>query len=76
MQMACFNYGLAPEWRDRVALNTPTGLHPRLGTDHYLQHVLGGGLQLAVDLTNDPRFMDTVCPAGNIYTSAEQAGRF
>lgn len=76
MQMACFNYGLAPEWRDRVALNAPTGLHPRLGTDHYLQHVLGGGLQLAVDLTNDPRFMDTVCPAGNIYTSAEQAGRF
>lgn len=76
MQMAYFNYGLAPEWRDRVALNAPTGLHPRLGTDHYLQHVLGGGLQLAVDLTNDPRFMDTVCPAGNIYTSAEQAGRF
>ena len=37
---------------------------------------MGGGLQLAVDVTNDPRFMDTVCPAGNIYTSAEQANRF
>ena len=38
--------------------------------------MLGGGLQMAVDVTNDHRFMDTVCPAGNIYTSAEQANRF
>ena len=38
--------------------------------------MLGGGLQMAVDVTNDTRFMDTICPAGNIYTSAEQAGRF
>jgi CubicO group peptidase (beta-lactamase class C family) len=71
-----FNYGLRPELRDSVAVNYATGIHPKLGTDQYLNHVLGGGLQLAVDVTNDPRFMDTICPAGNIYTSAEQAGRF
>lgn len=71
-----FNYGLKPEYRDHVSLNYATGIHPSLGTDTYLNHVLGGGLQLAVDVTNDPRFMDTVCPAGNIYTSAEQANRF
>lgn len=71
-----FNYGLRPELRDQVAVNYATGIHPSLGTDKYLNHVLGGGLQLAVDVTNDPRFMDTICPAGNIYTSAEQAGRF
>ncbi|WP_155518053.1 serine hydrolase, partial [Acinetobacter pittii] len=76
MDMPYFNYGLKPEYRAEVALNCATGLHPRLGTDHYLNHVLGGGLQLAVDVTNDSRFMDTICPAGNIYTSAEQAGRF
>ena len=76
MNMPFFNYGLDAKYRDQVALNYPTGLHPRLGTDHYLNHVLGGGLQLAVDVTNDTRFMDTICPAGNIYTSAEQAGRF
>ena len=76
MDMQFFNYGLKPEYRDQVALNYPTGVHPKLGTDLYLNHVLGGGLQLAVDVTNDPRFMDTVCPAGNIYTSAEQANRF
>ena len=76
MGLDYFNYGLKPEYRADVALNYATGLHPRLGTDHYLNRVLGGGLQLAVDVTNDARFMDTICPAGNIYTSAEQAGRF
>lgn len=76
MNMEFFNYGLKPEFRNRVAMNYPTGIHPRLGTDLYLNRVLGGGLQLAVDVTNDTRFMDTVCPAGNIYTSAEQANRF
>mgnify|MGYP003398178518 FL=1 len=76
MDMDYFNYGLKPEFRDQVALNSATGMHPALGTDHYLHHDLGGGLQLAVDVTNDHRFMDTVCPAGNIYTNAEQANRF
>ena len=76
MGMSFFNYGLKNEYRDQAALNYPTGMHPKLGTDMYLNRVLGGGLQLAVDVTNDSRFMDTVCPAGNIYTSAEQANRF
>ena len=76
MGMPFFNYGLKAEYRDQAALNYPTGMHPKLGTDLYLNRVLGGGLQLAVDVTNDTRFMDTVCPAGNIYTSAEQANRF
>lgn len=76
MGMSCFNYGLAPEFRDQVSMNSATGLHPSLGSNTYLKHVLGGDLQLAVDVTNDPRFMDTICPAGNIYTTTEQAGRF
>ncbi|MDM1248039.1 serine hydrolase [Acinetobacter sp. R933-2] len=76
MDMQFFNYGLKTEFRDQVALNTATGIHPKLGTDLYLDHVLGGGLELAVNVTNDHRFMDTICPAGNIYTSAEQANRF
>lgn len=76
MGLDYFNYGLRPELRDQVAVNYATGLYPGLGTDTYLNHVLGGGLKLAVDITNDPRFMETICPAGNIYTNAEQAGRF
>lgn len=76
MGMTCFNYGLAPELRDKVAISSATGMYPGLGTNAYLQHVLGGDLDLAVNVTNDPRFMDTICPAANIYTTAEQAGRF
>lgn len=76
MGMSCFNYGLAPEFRDQVSMNSATGLHPMLGSNTYLKHVLGGDLQLAVDVTNDPRFMDTICPAGNLFTTTEQAGRF
>lgn len=76
MGMSCFNYGLAPEFRDQVAMSSATGMHPKLGTNTYLKHVLGGDLDLAVNVTNDPRFMDTICPAGNLFTTTEQAGRF
>ena len=76
MGLDYFNYGLKPEYRADVAMNYATGMHPGLGTDRYLKHVLGAGLQTAVDITNDTRFMDIICPAGNIYTSAEQSGRF
>ncbi|GAC1375029.1 MAG: EstA family serine hydrolase [Aquirhabdus sp.] len=76
MGMSCFNYGLAPEFRDQVAMNSATGLYPMIGTNTYLKHVLGGDLDLAVNVTNDPRFMDTICPAGNLFTTTEQAGRF
>lgn len=76
MGMDCFNYGLAPQFRDQVAMNCATGIYPMLGTNTYLKHVLGGDLDLAVNVTNDPRFMDTICPAGNLFTTTEQAGRF
>jgi CubicO group peptidase (beta-lactamase class C family) len=76
MGMSCFNYGLAPEFRDQAALSCATGFHPGLGADIYLKHLLGGDLNMAVNMSNDPRFMDAICPAANIYTTAEQAGRF
>lgn len=76
MHMRCFNYGLAPEFRDEVALNYKTGFYSKVGTDQYLKHVIGGSLNTAVRLTNDPRIFDAVCPAANIYTSAEEVGRF
>ncbi len=76
MGMRHFNYGLAPEFRDEVALNYATGFYSKMGTDQYLNHVLGADLNTAVNVTNDPRFMDTISPAANIYTSAEEVGRF
>ncbi len=76
MGMRCFNYGVAEQFRPEVALNYKTGFYSKVGTDQYLKHVLGGNLDTAVKITNDSRFMDGICPAANIYTSAEEIGRF
>lgn len=76
MGMRCFNYGLAPEFRGEVAKNYATGFFAKMGTDQYLHHVLGADLNTTVDITNDERFMDAISPAANIYTSAEEIGRF
>lgn len=74
--MRYFDYGLRPEDRDAVAMNYSTGFKPVPPVSTYIQHVLGGSLELATDMTNDPRFMDIVCPAGNLYATAEEASRF
>lgn len=74
--MEFFNYGVPSHLRHRVAQSYATGFKPVGPVDVYIRHVLGGSLDLAVDLTNDPRFMDTICPAGNIFATAEEASRF
>jgi CubicO group peptidase (beta-lactamase class C family) len=76
MGMRFFNYGLPEQDRPLAAVNYNTGLKPVGPANMYIQHILGGDLELAVNMTNDPRFMDTICPAGNIYATAEEAGRF
>jgi CubicO group peptidase (beta-lactamase class C family) len=74
--MRFFNYGVPEELRGDVALNYCTGFKPVGPVNTYIKHVLGGDLELAVNMTNDPRFMDTICPAGNIYATADEASRF
>lgn len=74
MGMRYFRYGL-----DRsipVAENAATGvkLLPPLST--FVKHAVGGTLEQVVDVSNDPRFRDVVIPAGNIFSTAEEASRF
>lgn len=76
MGMRFFNYGLPEPDRALAARNYCTGFKPVGPLNLYIQHLLGGDLELAVRMTNDPRFMDTICPAGNIYATAEEASRF
>jgi CubicO group peptidase (beta-lactamase class C family) len=76
MGMRFFNYGLPEQDRPLAAQNYATGFKPVGPVNMYIQNILGGDLELAVNMTNDPRFMDTICPAGNIYATAEEAGRF
>ena len=74
--MKHFNYGLAPEHRGTEAVGYATGLKSVLAVDWFLQNALGGDLDTVVNLTNDPRFMDVICPAGNIFATADEACRF
>ncbi len=76
MGMRHFNYGLEPEYRSLVIENHATGLKPVFPMDAYLYNILGGSLELAVDICNDPRFMEVIVPAGNIYATAEESSRF
>ncbi|PTQ89242.1 serine hydrolase domain-containing protein [Agitococcus lubricus] len=76
MDMPSFNFGLAPEHREQVALNYSTGVKPIFVMDAFLRNILGGSMEDAEHYTNDPQFMDTICPAGNIFATAEQASRF
>lgn len=74
--MRSFNYGLNPADRHRVAINYATGFKPVLATDWFLKHALGADLDTVVSITNDPRFQEIICPAANIYASADEACRF
>jgi CubicO group peptidase (beta-lactamase class C family) len=76
MGMRFFNYGLPEPERALAAVNYSTGFKPFGPVNMYIKHVLGGDLDLAINMTNDPRFMNTICPAGNIYATAEEASRF
>lgn len=71
-----FNYGLAEELRDNVAVNYATGFKPVLATDWFLKKALGADLETVVSLTNDPRFFDIICPAANVYATADEACQF
>jgi CubicO group peptidase (beta-lactamase class C family) len=70
------NYGVAPEDVGRVGLNYSTGppLLPPLS--NLIARVLSRPVDEVVELSNDPRFMSVIVPAGNVTTSAHELSRF
>lgn len=74
--MKYFNYGLKPEFRGQEARGYATGLKPVGPIDWFIRNALGDSLDRVVEISNDERFMDIICPAGNIYASADEACRF
>ena len=70
------NYGVAPEDVDEVGLSYLTGapVVPPIST--LLQRALGVGVKEVVKLSNDPRFLTGIVPAGNVVTSGEELARF
>lgn len=74
--MRYFNYGVDRADMDKVALNYLTGMKLMFPLDRYIKHVLGGDFETAIEVSNDPRWLTAVIPAGNIYATAEEACRF
>jgi CubicO group peptidase (beta-lactamase class C family) len=70
------NYGVRPGDTDRVALNYTTG--PRLlpPLSNLSARVLGRPVDTVVKLSNDPRFLTAIVPAGNVITTANELSRF
>jgi len=70
------NYGVAARDVSKVARAYFTGppLMPPLST--LLERALGVPLDRAVTLTNDPRYLRAIVPAGNVVSTANELSRF
>jgi CubicO group peptidase (beta-lactamase class C family) len=70
------NYGVAVRDVSKVALNYFTGppLLPPLST--LIERALGLPMDEVITISNDPRFLTAVVPAGNIVATANEMSRF
>jgi CubicO group peptidase (beta-lactamase class C family) len=70
------NYGVAPRDVSKVAVAYFTGppLLPPLST--LLERALGVPMERAIALSNDPRYLTAVVPAGNVVSTANELSRF
>lgn len=70
------NYGVAPRDAAKVVRNYFTGppLVPPLST--LLERALGVPMDRVIELSNDPRFLTAVIPAGNVVATANELSRF
>ncbi len=70
------NYGVAPRDTAKVARSYFTGpaLVPPLSM--LLERALGVPMERVIELSNDPRFLTAVVPAGNVVATASELSRF
>ena len=70
------NYGVAPDDLDAVARNYVTGPPVPPPLSLLLKRALGVSATEIVRLSNDPRFLTGVVPAGNVVTTANELSLF
>lgn len=71
-----FNYGAPPDKAGRVAKNYLTGLPVVFPMTRYVKRLLGGAWDVAVDISNDPRFFSQIIASGNMMATAGEMARF
>lgn len=76
LAMRTFRYGIETAHRNDAALNYATGLDTPFPLSLAVKRALGGSMNMAAEVSNDHRWMEAVVPAGNMYATAEETGRF
>jgi CubicO group peptidase (beta-lactamase class C family) len=71
-----FRFGVADDRIDEVAVHASTGPRMMPPVSTLLKRALGVGVQEAIDLSNDPRFLTAVIPSGNLITTANEGCLF
>jgi CubicO group peptidase (beta-lactamase class C family) len=70
------NYGVAEDDLDAVGWSYPTGPPPLPPISTLLERALGLHPDEITRISNDPRFLTGVVPAGNVVTTADELSRF
>jgi CubicO group peptidase (beta-lactamase class C family) len=70
------NYGVAREHVGLVAVNAMTGPPPLPPISTLFQRALGLPVQDVVRVSNDPRFLRSIFPSGNVIATANEASRY
>jgi CubicO group peptidase (beta-lactamase class C family) len=70
------SYGVPPERLPEVAANAFTGPPVVFPLSAVLRRALGVDFEDAVRLSNDPRFLTAIVPAGNVIATANDVSRF
>jgi len=76
MRMRYFTYGIAPEHRDELAVTYATGPRPGPLLNAFLKRALGTGIESLESICNDPRFQESIIPAGNLAGTAAETSAF
>lgn len=76
LRFDAFNYGVPAERLKEVAVNAFTGPPVLPPLSQILKRLLSVDFVEAVRVSNDPRFLTSVVPAGNIVATANEASRF
>jgi len=75
LQLRHMSFGLPEAQRAQAPRHYRTGPKPMWPITAVAKRVLGVDFERAVEASNDPGFLDAVVPAGNIYTTADDASR-
>jgi CubicO group peptidase (beta-lactamase class C family) len=76
LKFDAFNYGVPRERLREVAVNAFTGPPVLPPISQMLKRLFSVHFSEAVRVSNDPRFLTSVIPAGNIVSTANEASRF